>query len=213
MTVVAAFDVDGTLTTRDCVVPYLALVRGRVGLAADVFRSSPRLVGPIARRDRSSIREIVTQRVLGGRTLAELVRLGEGFADLVARERLRTDTTGRLRWHLGCGHEVVLVSASYELYLRRLAELLGARAALGTRLVTLDGTTTGALDGPNCRGAEKVVRLHRWLGEHHGGRSEVELWAYGDSSGDTELLADADHPVWVQRPIPERPVLDQGIGS
>ena len=34
----------------------------------------------------------------------------------------------------------------------------------------------------------------RWLDEHHGGRAAVELWAYGDSAGDRELLADADHP-------------------
>ena len=24
----------------------------------------------------------------------------------------------------------------------------------------------------------------------------VDVWAYGDSPGDRELLADADHPVW-----------------
>lgn len=206
MTVVAAFDVDGTLTTRDCVLPYLALVRGRLGLATDLVRATPRLASPLVRQDRSGLRAVVNQRMLGGRALADLVRVGEGFAERVARERLRDDTCRRLRWHLEQGHEVVLVSASYELYLRRLAELIGARAALGTRVAVVDGTTTGGLDGPNCRGPEKVVRLHRWLASHHHGREQVELWAYGDSSGDAELLADADHAVWVRRPIPPEPV-------
>ncbi len=56
---------------------------------------------------------------------------------------------------------------------------------------------TGDLDGPNCRGAEKVHRLHAWLDEHHGGRCGVEVVAYGDSPGDRELLADADAAHWV----------------
>ena len=63
--------------------------------------------------------------------------------------------------------------------------------------VDADGRCTGALVGGNCRGPEKVRRLHAWLDAHHGGRDAVELWAYGDSPGDRELLAAADRPVWV----------------
>ena len=47
-------------------------------------------------------------------------------------------------------------------------------------------------------GPAKVARLHAWLDEHHGGRAAVELWAYGDSAGDHELLADADHAEWAR---------------
>ena len=28
--------------------------------------------------------------------------------------------------------------------------------------------------------------------------TDAELWAYGDSAGDAELLSAADHPVWVR---------------
>ena len=57
-----------------------------------------------------------------------------------------------------------------------------------------DPTTgsTGQLEGGNVRGPEKVRRVREWLGA-----GEVELWAYGDSAGDRELLAAADHPVWM----------------
>ncbi len=50
--------------------------------------------------------------------------------------------------------------------------------------------------GPNVRGPEKAVRLRSWLG----GDVPEMLWAYGNSSGDTELLAMADAPVWVAGP-------------
>jgi phosphatidylglycerophosphatase C len=43
------------------------------------------------------------------------------------------------------------------------------------------------LNGPNCRAKEKVVRLKEIFGE------DVRLTAaYGDTSGDTEMLAIAD---------------------
>ena len=72
---------------------------------------------------------------------------------------------------------------------------------LATRLaVGADGRLTGELDGANCRGPEKVRRLHEWLDTAHGGRSAVEVVAYGDSPGDREMLADADEPHWVGKP-------------
>src|SRR5690606_33862516 len=94
-----------------------------------------------------------------------------------------------------------LVSASYDAYLLGLAEALGAEAVLSTRLEVCDGTCTGHLAGANCRGPEKVRRLHAWLAEQGLDRSAVTVWAYGDSNGDRELLADADHAVWAAQPL------------
>ena len=52
------------------------------------------------------------------------------------------------------------------------------------------------LDGANCRAAEKVRRLEQWLAEQH--IDQATIWAYGDSEGDRELLARADHPLLVK---------------
>jgi phosphatidylglycerophosphatase C len=113
---------------------------------------------------------------------------------------LRADTMALFDVHRTQGDTVLLVSASFEVYLRPLAELLGADDVLAARLdVGPDGRLTGRLAGANCRGPEKVRRLHAWFDEHTGGRSNVHLTAYGDSSGDRELLADADVAHWVGR--------------
>ena len=58
------------------------------------------------------------------------------------------------------------------------------------------GAVVGEL---NTRGPEKVARLQRWTDDHFGADAPFELWAYGDSAGDEELLALADHPTWVGR--------------
>ena len=65
---------------------------------------------------------------------------------------------------------------------------LGADLLIGTRLrYSEDGRIQGGLDGNNCRAKEKVVRLREVFGP------DVHLTAaYGDTSGDTEMLAIAD---------------------
>lgn len=202
--VVAAFDVDGTLTVRDCVVPFLArLSGGRARLGARLARRPIGLLGAAARADRDAVKAVATRAVLAGRDLERVEDEGRAFAGLITRSWLRADTLARLRWHREQGHRVVLVSASYEVYVTPLAAALGADA-VATRLATADGTLTGALDGPNCRGGEKVVRLRAW--QAAAGVDGAELWAYGDSAGDDELLAAADHAVRVgDEPIAREP--------
>jgi phosphatidylglycerophosphatase C len=198
MTVVAAFDVDGTVTTHDCVVPFLRRVAGTVPMAVKLALSVHRLVPAVVRWDRDELKAVATRAVLTGRPIADVDELGESFAEHIADYWLRTATVERIREHREQGHHVVFVSASYGAYLRPLARRLGVDGVVATELeVDGDGRCTGALVGGNCRGPEKARRLQAWLDANHGGRDAVELWAYGDSPGDRELLAAADRPVWV----------------
>lgn len=199
---VAAFDVDGTLTTRDCVVPFLGRFGRRSSVLVRALAHAPRSLVALARRDRDGLRAAATAVVLGGIAVDDLEREAEAFAATVVGERLRPDTTARLAWHRDRGHRVVLVSASYEVYVTHLARALGAEAVLATRLeIGADRRCTGLLVGRNCRADEKVARLASWLRDAGLARDEIVLWAYGDSAGDRELLAYADHPVWVREPL------------
>ncbi len=194
---VAAFDVDGTVTDRDCVVPFMRRVTG-------VRRIVPRLAArplalgrALARRDRDEVKALAAAAAFRGEPLVDLSEHGESFAQIVHDRWLRDDTLELLRAHRAAGDRVVLVSASFEVYLRPLGELLGADDVLATRLQLAGGVATGALDGPNCRGPEKVRRLHEWIIREYGARDRVRVVAYGDSKGDRELLADADEACWM----------------
>ena len=79
-----------------------------------------------------------------------------------------------------------------------MGDLLEVDAVICTELEQVDGLYTGALIGRNCRRAEKRERLQAWLAEAGLPESSV-VYAYGDSAGDTELLAMAQHAVWVGR--------------
>ena len=192
--VVAAFDVDGTLTRSDCVRPFLWRAAGlRVPLA--LARHPVAVARALARRDRDGLKEVVCS-ALRGIDAAGLDRLGTEFCRRYISERLRDDTTARLRRHRELGHTVILASASLEPYVTPLGELLGVDDVVCTRLEQdPDGRLTGRLRGANCRGPEKARRVEEWLGQAE--LEGAELWAYGDSASDDEFLAAADHPVRV----------------
>ncbi|HYN31220.1 MAG TPA: HAD-IB family hydrolase [Ilumatobacteraceae bacterium] len=197
---VAAFDVDGTLTRRDCVVPFLRRVAGTRVLTQRMLRQGGAVTSAAARRDRDALKAASAMAAFRGLPLHHVESEAHEFARSVFDTGMRTEVVEELRLHQANGDTVVLVSASFEVYLRPLATLLGVDDVLAARLeVDSDGLLTGRMLGANCRGPEKVRRLHEWLDQHSGGRSSVHVTAWGDSTGDRELLADAEAAQWVGR--------------
>lgn len=194
-TPVAAFDFDGTLSRRDTFLPFLQRVCGAQRLYRALARSGPALSRmAVGRADRDAVKDALLVRLLAGHPADELAEQGLAYAEFLrSSDRLRPDTVARARDHLERGHHVVVVSASPSVYLEPLAAALGFQAALATRLEVDGGLVTGRMLGGNCRGPEKVARLETWLA----GRAP-RIYAYGNSSGDRELLARADVGVMVR---------------
>ena len=193
---VAAFDVDGTLTIRDCVGPFLLGVGGWTGVTRAMLRKPGTALGAGVRRDRDRMKELLVGGVLRGRKVAQVEALGETFAEHVEADWLRADTMERLRWHQRAGHRIVLVSASLGPYLRPLGRRLGVDDVLCAEPLQVGDEFADGLDGANCRAQEKVRRLDAWLADRRW--EDATVWAYGDSAGDRELLARADHPLLVK---------------
>jgi phosphatidylglycerophosphatase C len=191
--VVAAFDFDGTLTRRDTLVPFLRRACGLwpIVRAAIVARGA---------RGRDAFKVALIGELFRGWPAERLDSLGRAHVPTLLAA-LRPGSVERLDWHRRRSHAIVIVSASLGAYLRPLAERLELDGALAVELVAdAGGTLTGeVVGGLNNRGPEKVARLKAWVDARFGTGTDVELWAYGDSSGDAELLAIADHPTWVGR--------------
>ena len=199
--VVVAFDFDKTLTVRDTVVPYVRHLSGVRGIGKSFFANVGSNSKALVRFKRDYLKEHVLAKSLAGLPHGDAVQAAERYADHVVANWIRQDTSARLRWHQKQGHVVVLVSASFDIYLRPIAERMGLEHVLATRLAVAQDAEgvmrfTGALSGANCRGVEKVQRFREWA---NGQPGSLFQYAYGDSSGDTELLGAAAHGVWVQR--------------
>lgn len=191
---VAAFDFDGTLVPGDSVHVFLSLLLGRRHLGTAFLASGPAMGLAYLRGGRDQAKAAFFARAVPGVDAARADALGRSFGRTLV-DRVRADLAARLGWHRDRGHRLVLVSASLTNYLEPFAAEVGIDDVIATRLeVGADGRLTGRMAGPNVRGREKATRLRALLGP-----APVELWAYGDSRGDREMLAMADHPRLVDR--------------
>jgi phosphatidylglycerophosphatase C len=193
---VAAFDFDGTVVPGDSLIPFVWHVAGPRRFLAAALRHGPRVLLATGARigSRDAAKAAFVGSTLAGLPVSDVVAEGVAFSHRL-EARVHRAALERIAWHRTRGDDLVLVSASLLVYLEPLAARLGFDAVLATALeVGQEGFLTGALDGANVRGAEKVRRLEAWLGP-----DPVELWAYGDSQGDAELLARADHGFRVRR--------------
>lgn len=186
----ALFDFDGTLTDRDTLLPFLRRLAGARGYWLGMAKMSPSLLGYAGGLIPNHIaKERLLRHFLAPLEAARVEAEAERFAAEAIPRWLRAGVVARLREHQQAGHICLLVSASPELYLRHFAEKMGFEALLCTRLERVDGRYSGKLLGANCHGPEKVRRIEAWLA----GRQTGVIHAYGDSSGDREMLAMARH--------------------
>jgi HAD superfamily hydrolase (TIGR01490 family) len=188
--VLAVFDLDGTLTRGDTLLPFLRFATGVRGLLAGLVRSLPWLAGFALRlvsRDRA--KEALLRAQLRGVPRAELERRAEAFARERLPEMVRPEALEKLAWHRSRGHWCVLLSASPALYVDPWARAAGFDEVLATRLRYDDAGRVAGLDGENCRGEEKVRRLEARYGAQYGNLAGLEMIGYGDSPADRAFLA------------------------
>lgn len=187
---VVAFDFDGTLTIRDSFTSFLKWRAGPGAWALGLVRMAPALAAYARDRDRGRVKAASVREFLLGLTRTELESEAEAFVQAWWPRLMRPDALARWNDWGERGAWRVIVTASPETTVAPFARRLGAEGLLGTPLFfDADGRVSGAFAGPNCRGVEKVRRLRAAYGP------DLTLAAaYGDTSGDREMLAIAAEP-------------------
>ncbi|QUD90628.1 HAD-IB family hydrolase [Phenylobacterium montanum] len=185
---IVAFDFDGTLTVRDSFTTLLRWKAGPVRFGAGVASLAPELVSFLMTRDRGALKGAAAKRFFGPARKADIESVARRFAEIHARDLFRPDAVRVWKRWRSRGARLVIVTASPEETVAPFARGLGADLLIGTRLKYDEaGRFTGKLDGLNCRGEEKVRRLREVFGP------DLRLVAaYGDTDGDTAMLALAD---------------------
>ena len=189
-TTIAAFDFDGTLTTRDSLFRFISWRRRRTEVALDLVKTLPLLALYSARVVGNETHKMALfARAFRDMPADAFERRARDFARSELPRMIRAEALERVRFHQQRGDRVVLVSASPTDWIVPWAVSEGITEIIGNHAEVSDGRVTGRLAGANCYGPEKLRRLLALNPE----RESYTLFAYGDGRGDRELLAAANH--------------------
>jgi HAD superfamily hydrolase (TIGR01490 family) len=187
--VLAVFDFDGTITKRDTLpvfirfaVTLLHLLKGTIYMAPFVLLFKLKVIPNYTAKER------LFKTFFKGISMERFNELSQNFITNI-EQMVNPVALEKIKWHQQMGHEVIIISASVENWIRPWANKYGIQTVLATGLQLENNMITGNFLTKNCHGIEKVNRLLAAYPE----RDSYTLYAYGDSSGDKELLATAEH--------------------
>ncbi|MHA7860321.1 HAD-IB family hydrolase [Tessaracoccus sp. Y36] len=201
-TVLAAFDLDGTVMATNVVetylwarLPELSPVR-RLGEMASIAMQLPLYLGA-ERRDRGVFLRSIYRRYAGADLEALEAYVDEKMAPLIL-DRMSPDAIRRIREHRDAGHTTILMTGAVR-PLTRPFEGLFDRIVAAELATDEHGRCTGFLSGPPMVGESRSA----WL-NHYAKLHDFDLGAsygYADSHVDLPMLSTVGNPVAVSPDI------------
>jgi phosphatidylglycerophosphatase C len=193
---VAVFDLDGTLTWHDTLLPFLA--RYIASHPARLWRLW-RLPGAFlaylwSGADRGVLKARLIRMAMSGDTRMQIDAWARQFvAAMQSSGIFRPAALVVLQRHRQAGHRLVLMSASPDLYVAQIGEMLGFEQTVCTEVSWRNDRLDGTLRGRNCLGKEKLRQLQLLRARYPG----ATFVAYGNSRGDLVHLRQVDQATLV----------------
>jgi HAD superfamily hydrolase (TIGR01490 family) len=192
LTAAAFFDVDNTMMMGASMFHFAR------GLAARDYFNTSDLAGFIwqqlkfrvgGREDPQSVKAMREQALsfVAGRSVAELISLGEEIYDELMVDRIWTGTQALAQMHLDAGQRVWLVTATPVELAQIIARQLGLTGALGTVAESENGIYTGRLVGDLLHGKAKAQAVRALAAKE--GLNLRRCTAYSDSANDVPMLS------------------------
>ena len=191
----AVFDLDGTITRRDTLLPY---VMGFPMSTSRKFLGVLQFVGTLVlfmlgRRDHGQVKSAFIRSILRGKTRSQVQGWTAAFVPALLKRGVFADALSRIAQHRKEGARLVLMSASTDLYVPAIATALGFDEVICTGVQWDADRLEGHLTTANRRGTEKT-RCFEALRQAHPGLTTA---AYGNAGSDLDHMRLADQPLLV----------------
>ncbi len=184
----ALFDFDGTITSKDCFVLFTRFAVGVPRFVLGLLILSPIVLAYYLKWIPSwKAKEHWLVHFFKDWSKDKFDESSRAFSQQILPFEIRSIAMEKIEWHKANNDKILIVSASLDTYLHYFY-LDDDIDILATRLEIKDQRITGRLYGKNCKGEEKVKRIK----ESYNLADYATIFAYGDSSGDTEMLNLAD---------------------
>jgi phosphatidylglycerophosphatase C len=183
--VLALFDFDGTITTRETLPDFLRFAtparRLYVGKLLFVL---PVLAYKLELLPVHALRALLVRYAFGGLPRAAVEDAGRCFAATVLPPLVRPEMQARIDAHRAQGDTIVVVSGGFDVYLASWCEAQGVEFVCSS-LESEGDRLTGRYAGAQCAADEKVRRVR----ERYDLAAYREVHAHGDTHEDHALLA------------------------
>jgi phosphatidylglycerophosphatase C len=188
---IAAFDFDGTLTKSDTFLMFLIFQFGFPVCLKGLWPNLPILMKYVFHKvSNHDVKQAIFSYFFKGMKISDFDAACRRFALSEIPGQINRKAFEKCEWHLHKGHHIVIISASIRNWIEPWAKQHGFMAVIGTEIELDNEMLTGRFEGKNCHGPEKVTRLLSYFPE----RNHYDLYAYGDSRGDREMMKFADFP-------------------
>jgi phosphatidylglycerophosphatase C len=189
------FDLDGTITRHDTLLPYVfSVLRRAPWQLLRLLRVTPALAAfAVGRADHGALKSSLIKATLRGRSRAEIERSTARFVPALLARGVRADALRAIEAHRARGDVLILLSASPDLYVPEIAAQLGFAEAVCTGVAWGAGRLDGSLTTANRRGGEKTRCLDALKLRYPGLRTA----AYANATSDLDHLARVDEPLLV----------------
>lgn len=182
------FDFDGTITTKDTFVEFIKFYKGTFKFWFGFILLSPLIIAfKIKLIPNWKAKELVLTYFFKNTPIKEFELQCSQFNELIVPYLIRPKALEEIQLHQKENRSIWIVSASPELWIKDWATKHNIQL-IGTKLEIRNNLITGKLKDNNCYGPEKAVRIKKAINLDDFNFIE----AYGDSSGDKEMLALAD---------------------
>ncbi|USA45544.1 HAD-IB family hydrolase [Acinetobacter sp. C26M] len=185
----ALFDFDGTLYPRDSFTGFIFFALSKRHIVKRGLKVLPWIQAYYLRLyPAHAMRPRLFQSMFKDISVDFVEQLAQEYAQKLIK-KLDPDLFQQLQLHQQRGDHVVLVSASVDLYLDPICEVLNIEL-LCTQTERKDGLLTGRYRSEDCSSEQKKLRIL----QTYNLENYQTIYAYGNSEEDLEMLSLADYP-------------------
>ena len=181
---IALFDLDGTIIKTNSLIGFIKFAKGGFKTYSGFLFFLPILIAYRLRVFPNYLaKELIFSYFFKGMTESSFETLSKAFSLSYLDKNINKDAIKKILWHKKNGHEVVVVSASIESWIKPWCEINDLQL-IATKIESKDGLITGKFLSKNCHGKEKCNRIKK----KYNLKNYDYIYAYGDSSGDKQML-------------------------
>lgn len=199
----ALFDFDGTLCKKDSFTGFIFYALRKRHIVKQGIKILPWIQAYYLNAcPAHAMRSKLFRAMFSNADALELQQIAQDYAASLMAQ-LNLPLLKQLKQHQALGDEVVLVSASVDVYLKYVCKLLNIDL-ICTQTEQLNDIYTGQYTTPDCSSEQKKLRIL----EKYALDDYVAVYAYGNSLEDKEMLELADHAymVGVDKLLPKLPI-------